>query len=281
MKTQHLTSLIAFGALLPLTALGQTNRDTDRERQERWRATEPSGETQTPSGAGAIDRRPGHNSPHYAPGQQTTRDGAAGLGQGRDDDRQRQGQQQYGQQQRQHGQQQQIGAAGAGMGQGQIERLSSNEVDQRLTASSIIGKRIVDREGQDVGRIRDIGLSSVVPQLSERDQQGTQARTQRTETGQRNQPQAQAQTQNRAGTGIQGGVQIGQGDQQQWGASAGVGSGEAKVFVQPDRALGARGDMVAIPASQLRRDGDNFRIDMSRDQLRNLLADSDRVTQTR
>jgi hypothetical protein len=273
MKTQHLTSLIAIGALLPLTALGQSNREAERERQERMRNTQPSGETQTPSGAGVIDRRPGHNSPHYAPGSDTSRDvpGMSDDAQYRQQQRQqqldRQQQQQYGDQQRQHGQQHhQLGASG------QIQRISSDEIDQRLTASSIIGKKIVDREGQDVGRIRDIGLGGVVPQLS---QQGAQTAAQRSEIGQRNQAQTRAGTQAQT-PGAQGSVQAGQNE---WSASAG--GPEPRVFVQPDRALGVRGDLVAIPAGQLRRDGDNFRIEMSRDQLRNLITESDRVTQTR
>jgi hypothetical protein len=292
MKTQHLTSLIAIGALLPLTALGQANRETERERQERLRnqQQQPSGETQTPSGAGAIDRRPGHNSPHYAPGQGTTRDGAAGMS--GDDSQYRQ--QQHSQQQ--YNQSPRVGAgASAALGASQIQRISSDEIDQRVTASSIIGKKVLDRDGQDVGRVRDIGLSSVAPQLS---QQGSaQASAQRSEIGQQ---RGQAQTQGRAGapaevrtpgsqqgdtytagTGMGGAT--GQQQSGQWGASASAsGESEARVFVQPDRALGVRGDLVAIPASQLRRDGDNFRIDMSRDQLRTLVAESpDRVTQNR
>lgn len=48
-------------------------------------------------------------------------------------------------------------------GLGGIHRLSPDELKHRVTASSLIGKEIVDRDGQTVGTIKDVGLTQVLP----------------------------------------------------------------------------------------------------------------------
>lgn len=243
MKTQHLTSLIAFGAILPLTALGQSSpgnpiqREAYDPRPSETRSGPPS--ARTPEAREAREQSQQH------------RDMSADT-------------QVYGQHQQQHG------AAG------QIQRVSSDQLDQRLTASSIIGKKIVDRDGQDVGKVKDISLGGLGSQLGP--QASAQISTPRSDIGQLDE---RDQSEPRVG---QPGARTGtsaQGQSAQWGASAGA-EGETRIFVQPDRALGVRGDLVSIPASQLRREGDNFRVDMSRDQIRSLVAQAgDRATQTR
>lgn len=177
---------------------------------------------------------------------------------------------------------QQFGAAG------QIQRVSSDQLDQRLTASSLIGKKIVDRDGQDVGKVKDIGLGGLASQLSP--QRSAHVSAQRSDIGQLNEAEprvgqatgTRADTYPQSGTGMTAsGTGQSTGQSGQWSASADA-AGETRVFVQPDRALGLRGDLVAIPASQLRREGDNFRVDMSRDQIRTLVAQGgDRATQNR
>lgn len=292
MKTHKLSSLIAFGALLPLSAWGQASEETAEKPGADAR------DTHTPSGAGSIEKRPGHNSPHYNSPSERQRSNNMST------------------------QPSQGGAAttqglGQGMSDQQIQRVSSDQLEQRVTASSLMGKKVVDREGQEIGKVKDIGLAGVAPQLSEAgDQAGQQRIAGRETTGMRQQPGAATEPSpglqasgtdgrerrndpylaeqrrqrevDRAGTaGSDTGMAAGQDRQQsesrQWARNQSLSQdvgGEARIFVQPDRSLGARGDLVAIPASQIHREGNQLRLDMSRDELRLLIAQqaSERVS---
>lgn len=294
MKTHKLSSLIAFGALLPLSAWGQSSDEqTSDSMSDKPGAA--ARDTHTPSGAGSIEKRPGHNSPHYnSPAERqrsemkthSTPDGAmpnSGIT--------------------------------SGASAQQIQRISSDQLDQRVTAGSLLGKKVVDREGQEIGKVKDIGLGGVVPQLGQPGDQrdfassrsGTIRSQSGTATGMETSPGLQASRPDmrerpgdpyleaqrrqrevdRAGTaGADRDMAAGQSGQRprQWSQNQTVrqpdASGEARIFVQPDRALGARGDLVAIPASQVHREGDQLRVDLSRDELRLLIAQqaSERVT---
>lgn len=308
MNTRKTTSLIAIGALLPLAAWGQSSDSQSRDNMSE-KPGASARDTHTPSGAGAIEKRPGHNSPHYTPDNNERRNantgGASTQGQSHS-------------------------ATGAGvsgsLAAGQIQRVSSEQLDQRVTAASLMGKKVVDREGQEIGKVKDIGLASVAPQLAMRGdarggaasgsttystRQGLGGRQQTTgttegspglqsaagdvDTRQRQsdpylRDQRIQREVDRAGTAgsdtgmaaSSDGAQRTRDQQQQWTRNQtgqqDMSGGETRIFVQPDRSLGASGDLVAIPASQIQRQGDQLRVNMSRDELRSLLQQSARVT---
>lgn len=131
MKILTLPSFVAAGALLPL-ALVAAPLETHR--------------------GSASDREIGPPSKKTWPtaGGQSTQDGSQDPGriQGRP-----------------QGSSYQSPAASASMQSGQVQRIPERELEQRVTASSLMGKRVVDREGQEIGKVKDIGLTAVLPHL--------------------------------------------------------------------------------------------------------------------
>lgn len=208
MKTQHLTSFIAIGAILPLAAWADDIGSKSSLQRE------------------AYDPRPSEtrSGPPSARADDTTRDRT--LTRSRTD-------MDAAQTTLSH-------TAGAG-----IECVSKDQVEQRVTAADLIGTRVLDREGREIGKVKDIGLGSVAPQLSE--------------------AQAATRDSSSPARGTSSGLS------QPWTQSD---ERETRVFVRPDRALDAGDALVAIPATQLHREGDTLRVDISREELRSIVAES-------
>jgi|GEM_PF-5943487 hypothetical protein len=137
---------------------------------------------------------------------------------------------------------------GAGSG---IERITKDELERRVTATDLIGTKVLDREGREIGKIKDIGLASVAPQLAD-----TRTTSRNTDASEATSELSQSWTRH---------------DQR-----------EARVFVSPDRSLSAGDALVAIPAAQLHREGDALRLDMSREELRSFVSvNTNRVSMNR
>ncbi len=205
MKIRTLPSLIALGCLLPLSlaAAQPDNRfggSADREIGPPSKKTRP-----TAGGESAEGRmQETHGSHEYAPDTQSRSQ-----------------------------------APLTSLQAGQVQRIPERELERRVTASSLIGKRVVDREGQDLGKVRDIGLTSLLPHLS---------------------------------------------PAQDSDGPTHAGPAEARIFIRATRALNTDGDLVAIPASQLQREGETLRLDMSQNELRSLMdtsRDPDRISMSR
>lgn len=48
-----------------------------------------------------------------------------------------------------------------------IAKVSEDHLETRLTAEQLIGKSVVDREGNEIGEVKDVGLASVVKQSTQ------------------------------------------------------------------------------------------------------------------
>lgn len=306
-----MTSLIAVGALLPLAAWGQTSTPPDTHKGG-LAADKPGAnarEDHTSLDVNSSDARQDPASPHHTPNRTNppSRAGARLSDSGAS-----------------------TGLSGSVSAQ-QIQRVSSEQLDQRVTASSLVGKKVVDREGQEIGKVKDVGLTNVAPQLasgasatgssastSAAAQSGGGLRQQgassasisdstspglrpadTTVDGRDRQEDAFLAEQrlrrevDRAGTagsdkGLAASSQgdmtsqsrdrqarLSQSAQQEQQASAG---GQPRILVQPERSLGLSGDLVAIPASQVHREGDTLRVDMSREELRAIVAQQPRAS---
>ena len=222
MKTQPILSLIAVGALLPLAAWGDDARTQNTIQREAYdpRPSETRSGPPTSRMTESTELR----------SRQETRETAEPIHSSATTPALTES-----------------GAVGAG-----IERLSQEQVEHRLTASELIGTKVVDREGQEIGKVKDIGLTTVAPQLA--------AETE-TRTIARNSPDS-------APSAPSSGLS------QPWTQSGGA-TKEARVLVRPSRALGAGDALVAIPATQLHREGDALRIDLSREELRSLVGEQE------
>lgn len=122
-----------------------------------------------------------------------------------------------------------------------IERITKDQLKSRLTAKDLIGKKVVDSDGKDVGEIKDIGLASVLPDDMKKSSQN--------QGGQNN---AIARAANEVGQ------------------LATRSTKDVNVFVSVGGFMGIGDDLVPIPAQQLKRDGDKFKVDMTRDHLKEI-----------
>jgi hypothetical protein len=200
-----------------------------------------------------------------------------------------------------------------------------------------MGKKVVDREGQEIGKVKDVGLAAVVPQLaapSTASSSSMSSSTGQSDSGASRQQGASrvsipestnpgprpispvsdgrgrqedpylaeqrlrrevdragtpgsdigmeassdasqaTDTTTRASSAMQP-IQSSQTEQMRRQAASG---GETRILVQPERSLGLSGDLVAIPASQIHREGDTLRVDMLREELRAIVARQPRAS---
>lgn len=231
MKTEHLISLIAVGTILPLAAWGDdtTRYSIQREaydpRPSETRSGPPTARmndthdrTADPSRRSDLDEP---HSPHTSPHMAHTSSAASGAAA--------------------------VSTAG-------IERLDEDQMEQRLTASELIGTRVVDRDGREIGKVKDIGLTALAPQLAPQEKDGRVAVAHSRSDG--------------TGASSTSGLS------QPWSQASGDAK-EARVFIRPSRSLDAGDALVAIPAAQLRREGDSLRVDLSRDELKSLVGEQE------
>ena len=230
MKTRHLTSFIAVGALLPLAAWGDDTRSQTTIQREAY-DPRPSETRSGPPTPRTEETRPAATASEHS--RATT--GAFGASDN-------------------------LSTPAPTTGTG-IERVTPKQLEQRVTAAELIGTKVVDREGQEIGKVKDIGLASVAPQLAP----AGEAR----ETSRADVPASATTTS--ADSGLS----------QPW--TARTDEKEARVFVRPSRALEAGDALVAIPATQLHREGDALRVDLSREELRAIVSEREagRVSMSR
>lgn len=159
--------------------------------------------------------------------------------------------------------------SGHGLGAG-IERVPSDQLEHRVTASDLIGTKVVDREGREIGKVKDIGLSAVAPQLAGQNSALASTSAQSSRDTEAGATARTGSTDRDASSGLS----------QPWTRS---GERETRVFVRPDRALEAGDALVAIPATQLHREGDALRVDLTREELRSVVSerDANRVSMNR
>lgn len=257
MKTRKLTSVIAIGSILPLAAWGQssgssqgtTSQGSGTTTDSTWR----QGDTAPRAGSSSAGQAGSTSS-----GSQidTTRSGTAG---GWD----------------------RSGTSTASVGaQGQLQRVSQDQLDQRLTANSLIGKKIVDRDGNDVGTVKDIGLAAVLPQhLNE-----TGAATASSSTDMNRSTTTGTSTTGTSGSSIAGTGSVGSSSEYSNPSMQSGSARDVNVYVEVGGFLGMGGDLVAIPASQLQRDAsedDQFKVNLSQDDIQQVAqrsSDEDTAT---
>lgn len=222
MKTPRTTSLLAIGALLPLAAWAGSDARTQNQSTTIQREAYDPRPSETRSGPPSA--RESESS------MQTPRESRID-----------------------HSRVDTVGTPTSAAVASRIEYVKTEELDHRVTASDLIGTKVVDREGQEIGKVKDIGLSGVAPQLA---------------------PQPDS-------------VRSGDAELRASGLSdtspRSVPEGEARVFVKTARALDSDGALVAIPATQLHREGNVLRVDISREELRSIVAmqDTNRVSMNR
>ena len=213
MKTRHFTSFIAVGALLPLATWGDDTRTSSSIQREAYDPRPSETRSGPPTPRTEEETLPSATASEGSRATTQTMTAPDTPTQ----------------------------ATGTG-----IERVSREQVEQRVTASNLIGTKVIDREGQEVGKVKDIGLASVAPQLA---------------------PSADTRDMPQAGTpGIAASSRSTE-------PSTQTDEKETRVFVRPARALEAGDALVAIPATQLHREGDVLRVDLSREELRALVSD--------
>jgi len=155
------------------------------------------------------------------------------------------------------------------MGQ-DFKRINEDKLkDEKRTAEHLIGKKIVDRDGQTIGEIKDIGLSSVLQDDSSSQVAGTTGTTGTTGTS----STSTSSTSPSASASVGAGAMTGR-------ASMGMGMGQEKVqlYVELDDDVGVEGDDLAvIPASSVRYDSSKqeLKLQISRSELASKLKQSE------
>ncbi len=140
------------------------------------------------------------------------------------------------------------------MGQ-DFKRITENKLkEEKRTAGNLKGKKIVDRDGQKIGEIKDIGLSSVLHDESS--------------------SQVAATT----GSSPSAGATIGAGGMTGRSTMGMMGQEQVQLYVELDDAVGLEGDDLAvIPASSLRYDSkkQELKLEISRSELASKLKESE------
>lgn len=146
---------------------------------------------------------------------------------------------------------------------GGIYRLNPELLDQRVTANTMIGKEVVDRDGKVVGTIKDLGLTSVLPLHL---QSMTDPRTDRRVTAPGIRPPTQGEPETTpAETNPMSGA-----NPMQPGGTA-----DLNVLVQVSGDFGLEEDLLVIPASQLWRvegNQERYRIVLTEAEIKNIAS---------
>lgn len=249
MKTRNLVTFLAISAALPFAGWSQsstpgtTPRSTNPNTNDNgtWNANNANNSNPNAPGSTGDDRMNPTNSGSstYTPSTSGSATGASSYN---------------------------TNAGHTGNSTADIRRVSQDRLDSRLTAKSLIGQKVVDQSGKEIGRVKDIGLSGVLPQ----DLQKSSSR--------------------RSGMSSSGDDMSGSsGSMSSTGGASGMASDTMSsdlsssrivpVYVSVGGFLGAGGELVSIPANQLSRDGDNLKIQMSESQIKSLTS-NDRHSDT-
>lgn len=148
------------------------------------------------------------------------------------------------------------------MGQ-DFKRIKEDKLkDEKRTAEHLMGKKIVDREGQTIGEIKDIGLSSVLHDDSSSQVAGTTGTS----------GTSSSSTSPSASATIGAGAMTGR------AAMGMMGQEQVQLYVKLDNAVGLKGDDLAvIPASSLRYDSSKqeLKLQISRSEFASKLKQSE------
>ncbi len=140
------------------------------------------------------------------------------------------------------------------MGQ-DFKRITEDKLKaEKRTAEHLMGKKIVDRDGQTIGKIKDVGLSSVLHDASSSQVAAT--------TG--SSPSASAT--------------IGAGGMTGRSTTGMMGQEQVQLYVELDDAVGLKGDDLAvIPASSLQYDSQKqeLKLQISRSEFASKLKQSE------
>jgi hypothetical protein len=224
MKTPKIRSALVISALLiPVAAWGQT-----------------SGTTGSQTGQSSQSQRNQQTQPAQQPSQSSS-------DQWRQTD----------QQQRQHSSTSGSSAATgtgsmagtASMGMGEIKRVERAELDNRLTASDLIGKDVIGSDGEKIGTVKDLSLAAVLPSsFEERGRAAASADSRPTTRASSPTTSASSATSTSSLSG----------------ASTSDSSNDVIVYVAVGGVMGVGGDLVSVPASQLRFDAQTEQLRMDR-----------------
>lgn len=232
MNLRSLTSAIAVSSILPLIAWSQSSGQTSGSRSDQQRSNASSSSQQS---AGATrDRAPAPDPSAATPSTPASAEpwstSAASTT---------------------------ITAVGG------IQRITPDQMKQRVTASSLVGKEIVDRDGKTLGTIKEIGLTGVLP-LHLQSTADPQADKRTPASGIRAPEDRDAVTTRAESNPLSGANPMQPG-----------GTQEVNVFVAVSGEMGTEEDLVVIPASQLWRDEgnkDRYRIALSEVELKTLAS---------
>ncbi len=121
-----------------------------------------------------------------------------------------------------------------------IKRVSQDQLKDRVTAESLKGKKVVDRNGQKVGKVKDVGLSDAL-----------------------------SGGQSTASIGSSQSSGIGQSSTTVSGLPSQSQSGSVNILVELDDAVGEGSELASIPASSLEfdRQNDQLKLDMGSQEL--------------
>jgi hypothetical protein len=235
MKTRKLTSLITVSSLLPIAA---------------W-ANASSAGSATANNGGTTANSPTSSEPRAFDDNRTStastsdRDSSIHSQTGRSDQPSSSSTAQW----------RERSAMSSSAATAQVHRVSEDQLENRLTAGSLIGKEVVDRDGNTVGRIKDIGLASVLPSELRPVPETSDSMTDTAST--RAMDDTASST---AASAV---------------ASATATTREPHVYLSVGGFMGVGDDLVAVPASQLERDTaepDRFKINMLQDELKTIAS---------
>jgi hypothetical protein len=244
MKTRHLVTFLAISAALPLagwsqsstpgTSSGSSSSNSNSNGNSTWNNNNANNANPNAPGSSSSgsDRMNSTNSGTYTP----STSGASSYN---------------------------TDTGYTGSSTADIRRVSQDRLDSRLTAKSLIGQKVVDQSGKEIGRVKDIGLSGVLPQ----DLQKSSADNR---SGMGSSPSGSSSDLSSSGSMSATGSSSGMGSDM---ASAGLSSSRnVPVYVSVGGFLGAGSELVSIPANKLSRDGDNLKVQMSESQIKSLTS---------
>lgn len=158
---------------------------------------------------------------------------------------------------------------------GDIRRINQEQLQSRVTATDVIGKNVVGRNGDKIGDIKDVGFGTALPenfrQVTHKQQQKQQQKQQST--------QAQAARTTGVESSTTAATTAGTGSSATRSSTSGMMSSsssamerELMVYISVGGFMGLGEDLVAVPASQLQYDqqNDRFTIDRTAEDITRL-----------
>jgi hypothetical protein len=151
---------------------------------------------------------------------------------------------------------------------GQDFKLIKEDIlDKKLTAENVIGKKVVDRDGKTVGKVKDIGLQAAFQETSGSTYASSTTSGSSSSTTSRSIPSSTTTSPTPSSTGA--GAMTGR--------PSGMQSQQVSLYVELDNDLGLEGDdLAAIPASSVQFDSTKkeLRLQIASSELKSKLQQS-------